>query len=94
MDETALINKSVSIVAYYFKAGKRNLRCFPRRMEYNGREVTFTETGLRHPTLKGKRMVHVFDMTDGTADYRLEFDAEALSWTLVYIADSQYAVRP
>jgi hypothetical protein len=32
-------------------------------------------------------MIHVFDMTDGTADYRLEFDAEALTWTLVAISD-------
>jgi hypothetical protein len=28
-------------------------------------------------------MVHVFDMSDGTHDYRLEFDAERLTWTLV-----------
>jgi hypothetical protein len=32
-------------------------------------------------------MIHVFDMTDGNADYRLEFDAAALSWTLVAITD-------
>jgi hypothetical protein len=56
-------------------------------MEYGGRHITFTETGLRHPTHRGQRMVHVFDMTDGEADYRLEFDAEALRWTLVSIAD-------
>jgi hypothetical protein len=36
-------------------------------------------------------MVHIFDMTDGTADYRLEFDAQALTWTLVSIADMSYA---
>ncbi len=28
-------------------------------------------------------MIHVFDMSDGTNDYRLEFDAERLTWTLV-----------
>jgi hypothetical protein len=30
-------------------------------------------------------------MTDGNADYRLEFDAEQLIWKLVYIADQAYA---
>ncbi|HSX18244.1 MAG TPA: hypothetical protein VLE51_02745 [Candidatus Saccharimonadales bacterium] len=87
MENVVNINKEVSIVAYYFKNGLRRLRCFPKRMEYQGRVIEFSETGLRHPTKKGQRMIHVFDMTDGSADYRLEFDAEHLTWTLVSIAD-------
>jgi hypothetical protein len=47
-----------------------------------------------HPTKKGQRMVHVFDMTDGDADYRLEFDAQELIWRLVAITDSNYAQVP
>ncbi|MEK7561286.1 MAG: hypothetical protein AAB541_00275 [Patescibacteria group bacterium] len=90
MENTVKINKEVSIVAYYFRQGVKRLRCFPKKMEYDGKSVIFTEMGLRHPTRKGQRMIHVFDMTDGNADYRLEFDAEALSWTLVYIADQAY----
>jgi hypothetical protein len=92
MDNVLQINKDVSIVAYYFRNGAARLRCFPKKMEWDGRTVAFTETGLRHPTKKGARMVHVFDMTDGNADYRLEFDAEQLTWTLVSISDvSTYA---
>lgn len=87
MENSVQINKEVSIVAYYFKNGLRRLKCFPKRMEYQGRVIEFSETGLRHPTKKGQRMIHVFDMTDGNADYRLEFDAAALTWTLVSIAD-------
>lgn len=86
MEDVTFVNQDVAIVAYYFKDKKRP-KCFPKKMEYQGRQITFTETGLRHPTTKGQRMVHVFDMTDGQADYRLEFDAEALRWKLVYIAD-------
>ncbi len=91
MDQMTLINKDVSIVAYYFKNNARRLRCFPKRMEYDGKRVNFTETGMVHPTTKGQRMIHVFDMTDGNADYRLEFDAQALSWKLIAITDTQYA---
>jgi hypothetical protein len=87
MENTVYVNQEVSIVAYYFKNGLRRLKCFPKKMEYRGRIIEFIETGLRHPTKKGQRMIHVFDMTDGTADYRLEFDAEALTWTLVAISD-------
>lgn len=87
MDQVTKIEKDVSIVAYYFHSRGPRLRCFPRAMEWNGRRINFTETGLVHPTKKGQRMIHVFDMTDGTADYRLEFDAATLGWTLVSIAD-------
>jgi len=90
MDSVTVVNKEVSIVAFYFKNEQRRLRCYPRRMEWDGKRVDFTETGLVHPTTKGQRMVHVFDMTDDSADYRLEFDAQALSWKLVYIADQQF----
>jgi len=91
MDQTEIINKDVNIVAFYFKNTARRLRCFPKCMEYNGKRIKFTETGLVHPTKKGQRMIHVFDMTDGTADYRLEFDAADLSWKLIAITDMQYA---
>ncbi|HVX58335.1 MAG TPA: hypothetical protein VG964_01200 [Candidatus Saccharimonadales bacterium] len=87
MDQVNQINQDVSIVAYYFHNRGRRLRCFPKAMEWNGRRINFTETGMVHPTKKGQRMLHIFDMTDGNADYRLEFDAAALTWTLVSIAD-------
>lgn len=91
MDQGIQINKDVNIVAYYFKNSSERLRCFPKRMEYDGRRVDFTETGLVHPTKQGQRTIHVFDMTDGNADYRLEFDAQRLTWKLVAITEMNYA---
>lgn len=54
----------------------------PAKMRWKNQEIIFKELGMRHPTSKGQRMIHVFDMSDGTNDYRLEFDAEMLTWTL------------
>ena len=93
MENVNEINKAVNVVAFYFKNAGQRLKCFPKRIEYEGHRVDFTETGMIHPTRKGQRMVHVFDMTDGNADYRLEFDAENLDWTLVYVADGQFAAH-
>ncbi len=90
MDQAIKINKEVNIVAFYFRNSTRRLRCFPKRMEYNGKRIEFSETGLVHPTKKGQRMIHVFDMTDGNSDYRLEFDAQELSWKLVAITEIDY----
>ena len=46
----------------------------------NGREIIVTELGLRTPVAAGRKKVHMFDVTDGEADYRLEFDSERLTW--------------
>lgn len=88
MEPITLINERIAVVAVFAGQDGRHL-CYPAKMRHKGRDVTFTQLGLRHPTLKGKRMVHVFDMSDGQADYRLEFDAERLTWTLVSILEVQ-----
>jgi hypothetical protein len=83
MDPTHKINRRVSVVAVFRRQGHQPEICQPVKMLDQGREVVFSELGLRHPTSAGKRMIHVFDMSDGSNDYRLEFDAVALTWTLV-----------
>lgn len=81
------INDRVQVITRFASSGKPADMIFPVKMRWGKREIVFTELGLRHPTAKGKRMVHVFDMSDGTSDYRLEFDAEMLTWTLMAITE-------
>jgi len=83
MDPTISINQRVEIISVFYKNKEATKLCFPVKMRYQSREIAFSNLGMRHPTAKGKRMIHVFDVSDGTNDYRLEFDAEALTWTLV-----------
>jgi hypothetical protein len=82
MDPTIRLDERVDVIAVYKKRGDITTLCFPCKMRYKGREIVFTKLGMRHPTSKGTRMIHVFDVTDGSNDYRLEFDAEGLTWTL------------
>lgn len=83
MDPTVLINERIDVVVVFKKQGDVGSLCLPAKMRWRGREIEITELGLRHPTVQGKRMVHVFHVTDGANGYRIEFDAEALTWTLV-----------
>jgi hypothetical protein len=87
MDYENLINERVDVVAVYKKHADVSSLCFPYKMRYHGQEIQFKELGLRHPTSAGKRMIHVFDMSDGINDYRIEFDAQSLTWTLVAITE-------
>ena len=90
MDPTVQINERVEVIVTYHTVSSDRLVCFPRKMRYRNQEVTFTVFGMRHPTEKGRRMIHVFEMSDGVNDYRLEFDAERLTWTLVSMLEGQH----
>lgn len=90
MDPTILINERVDIVPIFNSNAAERLLCVPWKMKYRGQEIVFTVFGMRHPTSKGKRMIHVFNMSDGVNDYRIEFDAEGLTWTLVSIVEGRY----
>jgi len=85
MNDEIFLNERVEVIAVF---NDSNSPCRPVRFKRkNGREVEVSEIGLHHPTIAGRRMVHVFDVTDGGADYRLEFDSERLTWTLTLEAD-------
>lgn len=78
MNDEIFLNERVDVLAV-FRPGWQACRPVKFRRS-NGREVVVTEVGLRHPRMHGARMVHVFDVTDGGSDYRLEFDSERLTW--------------
>lgn len=83
-DETFL-NERVQVICSF---GSGLHPCRPRKFRRaNGREVTITEIGLVHPTTQGRRTVHMFDVTDGQSDYRLEFDSQRLTWRLTMEGD-------
>lgn len=86
------VEKRVDVIASYKSKGDVSKICFPHKMRWGNKEINFKELGLRHPTTKGNRMVHVFDMSDGINDYRLEFDAERLTWTLIEVMEGHYEI--
>lgn len=62
--------------------------CRPISFRRNsGREILIQEVGLVHPRYDGLKTTFAFDVTDGTADYRLVFDTESLNWYLDFEGD-------
>lgn len=85
MNDELFLNERIKVVVVF---GDGLNPCRPLRFKRtNGRQIEITEIGLRHPSAQGKRMVHIFDVTDGSADYRIELDAERLTWQLTREAD-------
>lgn len=85
VNDEVFLNERIEVAATF--GGGLN-PCYPHKFKRaNGRIVEVSEIGLRHPTTKGRRTIHVFDVTDGAADYRLEFDSERLTWRLTREGD-------
>lgn len=85
MGDEEILNEQIDVVAL-FRPGR--VMCEPIKFRRkSGREIVVTEIGLRHPKTFGSRLTHIFDVTDGNADYRLEFDAGHLTWRLTREAD-------
>jgi hypothetical protein len=85
MNDETFLNERVEVVASF---GEGLNPCYPRKFRRpNGREVSISSIGLRHPKNSGLKTMHIFDVTDGGADYRLEFDTERLTWHLTREAD-------
>jgi hypothetical protein len=91
MSNRVTINKEIAVTAVYFQ-NSRELKSFPKRIEFDGREYTFLESGLRYLIQKGHQLIQVFDMTDGVASYRLKFDSQEKLWTLVDITEAPRAM--
>jgi hypothetical protein len=91
MENRTTINKEVSVTAWYFRNQRQRFTSFPKRIEFDRREYTFAE-GLRLLVQKGKRAVQLFDMTDGASNFRLRFDDQQQTWTLVSITHAPRAI--
>lgn len=60
----------------------KHLESYPRRMVLEGREYTFIDSGMRYLIKKGQQLIRLFDVSDGSTQYRLRLDGEN-RWTLV-----------
>ncbi|MFZ3009511.1 MAG: hypothetical protein WA030_00625 [Candidatus Microsaccharimonas sp.] len=85
MNDETFLNEPVEVITI-FTHGHHPCRPLKFRRA-SGREIEVTELGLRHPVNEGRKTVHMFDVTDGGTDYRLEFDSERLTWHLTMEAD-------
>jgi len=85
MNDETFLNERIEVLASF---GEGLNPCYPHKFRRpNGREVSVEKIGLRHPKSNGLKTMHIFDVTDGGTDYRLEFDSERLTWHLTREAD-------
>lgn len=80
MKKNLSINETVAITSMGFK---KDLRPYPRRMEFHGVVYDFIDAGLRCLVRSGSRITEVLTLSDGHAYYHLRHDT--MGWTLMSI---------
>ena len=74
------INQPVHVTALGFK---KNLRAYPRQIEFNGRTYDFVDSGLSCLVNSGRKASQILTMSDGRSQFRLRSDNQGGLWTLL-----------
>lgn len=84
MSRQTNINVPVTVTAIGF--GK-NMRAYPRRIEYAGATYSFIDSGLRTVVVRGeKTLAQILTMSDGIRNFCLRCDNSGGGvWTLISI---------
>jgi hypothetical protein len=81
-----LLHEPISVDAVFDTSKPHH--CIPKSFKTKtGKEIIVTEIGLIHPKFDGIKTHFLFDITDGSSDYRLSFDTERLEWFLEWEGD-------
>lgn len=78
------ISEPVSVVTTY-NATKREVR--PISLEWSRRTYPIIQVGLRHTYRNGITRHHVFSVVSNNLFFRLNLNADTLSWTLEEVSD-------
>jgi hypothetical protein len=83
MNET--INEKVSVILSF---NRENGVVMPKKMRWQGRDYLMKSVSYHHSVREGKKLLHIFHVTNGSSDFRLKLDTENLHWTLEEVYDA------
>lgn len=77
------IEKPVLVTAIRFA---KNFETVPRRIEFEGRTISFIDEGLRYCIKHGSDITRLFDLSDGESLFRLKQEPRSHTWNLQSIS--------
>ena len=72
------LNDPIEVAVIYKEA-----RALPWKFLWQGREIKISKVNLIHHIWEGRSKIYYFAVTDGTSYFKLRFDTDKLTWTLV-----------
>lgn len=80
----AKVNEEISVITIY-DADSRSNR--PVAMKWRGKKYKIESVAFYHPVRIGRVLHHVYSVTDGAMDFRLNLNSENQHWTLTEVSD-------
>jgi len=82
--ENEKINEKISVITVF---NQETGLVMPKKIHWRNRDYLIKNLAYYHRVHQGKKIIHVFNVTDGNLDFRLSLDGENLHWTLEEIYD-------
>jgi hypothetical protein len=79
-----IINEKVSVISKY---DKQQGTFLPVKLQWQGHVRIITKLGFHHSKRQGRKLLHIFSVTDASLCYCLSFDTETLHWMLLEVSD-------
>ncbi len=79
-----IINEKVSVISKYDKTRGTFL---PVKLQWQGKVRLITQIGFHHTKRQGRKLIHIFSVTDTSLCYYLSLDTETLHWILLEVSD-------
>lgn len=78
------INEKVSVISKY---DRMTGVVMPVKLQWQGTVRTITKLGYHHIKREGRKLLHIFTVSDASLAYYLSLDTETLHWTLMEVSD-------
>lgn len=72
------INEKIQVLALF-----QDQKLKPFKFMWNNREIRIQKINLNYTTWEGRSKIYYFAVSDGSNYYKLRFDADQLTWTLI-----------
>lgn len=79
-----IINEKISVISKYDRTKGVFL---PVKLQWQNKIRFITQLGFHHKKWQGRKLLHIFSVTDARLCYYLSFDTETLHWTLLEVSD-------
>jgi hypothetical protein len=79
-----IINEKVSVITSF---NREKGFVMPRKIRWQGRDYIIKNVSYHHKIKEGRKLIHIFHVTDGVLDFRLKLDTENLFWILEEVCD-------
>lgn len=77
------VEESVSVYTF---SNAQTKKSGPFALRWRGRKYKIIKVGTHHTVRRGRTLLHIYSVTDGSMYFKLAYDTDNLDWKLLEVA--------